>query len=195
MEFSRQEYSTGYPFPSPGDPANPGIKPRSPALQADSSPSESHLGSPALQKGMSTSADIMKNSMEIAQKIKTINYHITQQFHFLVFTQRNQNHYFENISTLQCSMQQFLQLLRHGNKRSSRDLFLMWHVHDWKLSNNKKKEILPFVTTWLGEGIILSEVRQRKTYTNTVWPHLYVDSGRKIKNKKMEPKSQIQRRN
>ena len=104
MEFSRQEYSTGYPFPSPGDPANPGIKPRSPALQADSSPSESHLGSPALQKGMSTSADIMKNSMEIAQKIKTINYHITQQFHFLVFTQRNQNYYFENTSALQCSM-------------------------------------------------------------------------------------------
>ena len=32
----------------------------------------------------------------------------------------------------------------------------------------KKKEILPFVTTWMDEGIILSEVRQRKTYTNTV---------------------------
>ena len=28
------------PFPSPGDPPNPGIKPRSPALQADSLPAE-----------------------------------------------------------------------------------------------------------------------------------------------------------
>ena len=40
MEFSRQEYWSEYPFPSPGDLPNPGIKPRSPALQADSLPSE-----------------------------------------------------------------------------------------------------------------------------------------------------------
>ena len=36
MEFSRQEYWSGLPFPSPGDLSNPGIKPRSPTLQADS---------------------------------------------------------------------------------------------------------------------------------------------------------------
>ena len=36
MEFFRQEYWSGLPFPSPGDLPNPGIKPRSPALQADS---------------------------------------------------------------------------------------------------------------------------------------------------------------
>ena len=35
MGFSRQEYWSGLPFPSPGDLANPGIKPGSPALQAD----------------------------------------------------------------------------------------------------------------------------------------------------------------
>ena len=34
MEFSRQEYWTGLPFPSPGDLPNPGIEPTSPALQA-----------------------------------------------------------------------------------------------------------------------------------------------------------------
>ena len=39
MEFSRQEYLSGLPFPSPGDPPDPGIKPGSPALQADSFPS------------------------------------------------------------------------------------------------------------------------------------------------------------
>ena len=33
--FSRQEYWSGLPFPSPGDLPNPGIKPGSPALQAD----------------------------------------------------------------------------------------------------------------------------------------------------------------
>ena len=40
MGFSRQEYWSGLPFPSPGDLPDPGIKARSPTLQADSSPSE-----------------------------------------------------------------------------------------------------------------------------------------------------------
>ena len=40
MKFSRQGYWSGLPCPPPGDLPNPGIKPRSPALQADSSPSE-----------------------------------------------------------------------------------------------------------------------------------------------------------
>ena len=35
MGFSRQEYWNGLPFPPPGDLPHPGIKPRSPALQAD----------------------------------------------------------------------------------------------------------------------------------------------------------------
>ena len=40
MEFSSQEYWRGYPFLSPEDLPDPGIKPRTPALQADSLPSE-----------------------------------------------------------------------------------------------------------------------------------------------------------
>ena len=40
LGFSRQEYWSGLPFPSPGDLPDPGIKPRSPALQADALPSE-----------------------------------------------------------------------------------------------------------------------------------------------------------
>ena len=40
MEFSRQEYWSGLPFPSPGVLPNPGIEPGSPALQADALPSE-----------------------------------------------------------------------------------------------------------------------------------------------------------
>ena len=38
--FSRQEYWSGLPFPSPGDLPNPGIERRSPALQVDSLPAE-----------------------------------------------------------------------------------------------------------------------------------------------------------
>ena len=35
MEFSKQEYWSGLPFPSPEDLLDPGIEPRSPTLQAD----------------------------------------------------------------------------------------------------------------------------------------------------------------
>ena len=40
MGFSRQEHWSGLPCPSPGDLPDPGIKPRFPALQADSLLSE-----------------------------------------------------------------------------------------------------------------------------------------------------------
>ena len=43
MGFSRQEYWSGLPFPTPGDLPDPEIKPGSPALQADSLPSEPPL--------------------------------------------------------------------------------------------------------------------------------------------------------
>ena len=40
MGFSRQEYWSRLPFPSPGDLPDPGIEPRSPTMQADALPSE-----------------------------------------------------------------------------------------------------------------------------------------------------------
>ena len=40
MEFFRQENWSGLPFPPPGDPPNPRTEPTSPALQADSLPTE-----------------------------------------------------------------------------------------------------------------------------------------------------------
>ena len=47
MEFSRQEYWSGLPFPPPGDLPDPEPEPGSPALLADSSPSEP-LGKPII---------------------------------------------------------------------------------------------------------------------------------------------------
>ena len=44
MAFSGQEYWGGLPCPPPGDPPNPGIEPKCPALQADSLPSEPPSG-------------------------------------------------------------------------------------------------------------------------------------------------------
>ena len=40
MGFSRQEYWSGLPFPSPGDLPDPGIEPRSPTLEAEALTSE-----------------------------------------------------------------------------------------------------------------------------------------------------------
>ena len=40
MGFSRQQYWSGLPFPSPGDLPDPGVEPRSPALQTDALPSK-----------------------------------------------------------------------------------------------------------------------------------------------------------
>jgi len=51
VEFSRPEYWSGNLFPSPEDLPNPGIKPRSAILQADSFPAEPQ-GKPKLQKVM-----------------------------------------------------------------------------------------------------------------------------------------------
>ena len=61
MEFPRQEYWSGLSFPSSGDLPNPGIKPRSPALQADSLLSEPP-GKPLLEVG--EQIDTMKEAKE-----------------------------------------------------------------------------------------------------------------------------------
>ena len=51
MEFSRQEYWRGLPFPSPGDLPKPGIKPESPTLQAGPGTN----GDPGFEPGASPS--------------------------------------------------------------------------------------------------------------------------------------------
>ena len=72
MEFSRPEYWSGQPFPSPGDLPNPGIEPRSPALQADSLPAESQ-GTPWKQ-------DIQKKIIFL-----DVNYQTVYAFDTLLF--------------------------------------------------------------------------------------------------------------
>ena len=52
MEFSRQEYWSELPFPSPGDLPKPGIKPGSSALQADAFPSKPPAAAAAAAKSL-----------------------------------------------------------------------------------------------------------------------------------------------
>ena len=59
----------------------------------------------------------------------------------------------------------------------------------------KKKEILPFVTTWMDmEIIMLSEISQSEKDKNTILFHLYVESNEQNKlTNTIETDSQIQR--
>ena len=65
MGFSRQEYWSGLPFPSPGDLLHPGIEPRSLALQADALPSEL-LGKAICQTYYVIWLDSITDSMDLS---------------------------------------------------------------------------------------------------------------------------------
>ena len=60
MEFSRQEYWCGLPFPPPGDLSDPVVEPRSPALQADALPPELGGGRPDLTRQNFPIAKVLK---------------------------------------------------------------------------------------------------------------------------------------
>ena len=64
MDFPRQDYWSGLPFPSPGDLPDPGIEPGSPALQADALPSEL-LGKPGNRKSLLNNVSVSQEATEI----------------------------------------------------------------------------------------------------------------------------------
>ena len=57
MGFFSQEYWSGLPFPPPGDPPDPGIKPVSPALAGGFFTTEL-LGKPSILKGMTQDLEL-----------------------------------------------------------------------------------------------------------------------------------------
>ena len=65
MGFSRQEYWSGLPFPSPGDLLDPGIEPRSPILQADT------LTSAPLGKPLNTKIQPLRKPPTETQNFRT----------------------------------------------------------------------------------------------------------------------------
>ena len=68
MGFSRQEYWSGLPFPSPGDLPNPGIEPGSPALQTDALSSEP-LGKPDVQYAAAAAAKSLQSCPTLCDPI------------------------------------------------------------------------------------------------------------------------------
>ena len=81
MEFSRPEYRSGYPFPSPGDLPNPGIKPRSPTLQADPLPAEPQgkpkntgVGSLSLLQGIFLTQELKQGLLHCRRILYQLSY-------------------------------------------------------------------------------------------------------------------------
>ena len=79
MGFSRKEYWSGLPFPSPGDLPNPGIEPRSPTLQANALTSEpaptilwSQVNSREGTQLHPSTENWIKDLLNMAQLIRTI---------------------------------------------------------------------------------------------------------------------------
>ena len=86
MGFSRPENWSGHPFPSPGDLPNPGIEPRSPALQAESWPAEPQ-GKPHCHKvcnklnrqwiSLALKANVRGGKQRIVPKVKENRNHLS----------------------------------------------------------------------------------------------------------------------
>ena len=68
--FSRQEYWSGLPFPSPGHLPNPGIEPNSPTLQADSSLSGPPGKSRAILATQQKAKGFIRDSLEAQPRLK-----------------------------------------------------------------------------------------------------------------------------
>ena len=84
MGFSRQEYWSGLPFPSPGDHLHPGIKPGSPALQAESWLSSEPPGTTVLKCKMVKGwrcKDCRRGGLERCRSVRTFT--TASVLHFL----------------------------------------------------------------------------------------------------------------
>ena len=79
--FSRQEYCSGLPCPPPGDLPNPGIEPRSPALQEDSLPAEQQgnpkntgVGSLSLLQWISVTQELNRGLLHCRRVLHQLSY-------------------------------------------------------------------------------------------------------------------------
>ena len=91
VKFSKQEYWSGWPLPSPGNLSNPGIEPMSsvsPALAGRFFTTEPPGKPLTLLKGIQNNTVTLENSLVVSYKTKHTLNHLNQQLHCLVFIQR-----------------------------------------------------------------------------------------------------------
>ena len=122
MGFSRQEYWSGLPFPSPGDLPDPGTKPRSPALQADALPSEPQE-KPTTPRWNTIYVTIQTYTL------KKQEFHITFLIstHFLFFSY--------SFSYILCNLFLFFFFLLNAGHNQLNKLHNLLKGHNWQLEN------------------------------------------------------------
>ena len=98
MGFSRQEYWSGVPLPSPGDLPNPGIEPGPPALQADSLPAESQgkpkntgVGSLSLLQGIFPPQELNQGLLHCRWILHQLSYQGSPKDGEALYNQRKQD--------------------------------------------------------------------------------------------------------
>ena len=87
MKFSRQEYWSGWPFPSPGDLPNPGIEPRSPA-NGKMLYRLSHQGNPKTPNNWCFCTVVLEKTLENALDCKDIKSVNPKGYQFWIFIGR-----------------------------------------------------------------------------------------------------------
>ena len=88
MGFYRQQYWSGLPFPSPGNLPDPGIEPRSPALQVDSLPAEPQgkpkntgVGSLSLLQQIFLTQELNRGLLNCRQILYQVRYQGSPKWH------------------------------------------------------------------------------------------------------------------
>ena len=109
MGFSRQEYLSGLPFPSPGDLPDPGIKPRSPAFQADTLTSE--------PPGKRCSTKLLRAPWTVRRSNQSILKEISPRCSLEGLMLRLKLQYFDHLMRWADSLEKTLMLGRIGGRR------------------------------------------------------------------------------
>ena len=162
--FSRQEYWSGLPCPLPRDLPNPGIKPKSPILQANSLPSEppgkpkiTAVGSSSLLRrssqprnqtrvsciagGFFSSWATREACFEILKSLKSRDSYSTQPSAFLIIGDKC-------CCTSQCLQMLYLSLTKHPVFQGSRMLAPGWTLASQPI---EKRASWPFHRTFVGD--------------------------------------------
>ena len=133
----------------------------------------------SLLVGMQTGATTLENSMEVPQKIKnrttlrssncTTSY-LSQGYKYAVLKEHMHPHVYSSTINNSQSMERARMFI--DGWMDKEDVVYMYTMEYYLAI--KKNEILPFASTWIQlEGIMLSEISQRKT--NIIWFHSFVE--------------------
>ena len=170
MGFSRHEYWSGLPCPSPGDLFDPGIEPES-------------LKSPALAGRIFTTSTTWKTVWRLLKTLKTEFSYDPEIPWIGVYLEKT----LIQKDTYTPLFMEVLFTIAKTWKQPKEWIMKTWciwtdkkgvvHIYTGILLSHKKNEIMPFAVAWMDpEIIILNEVRERQVYDITYLWNLKYDT-------------------